>query len=128
MCPPKAHFACKIFSYYNLTRRTRHRMAEGEFQYLRHLQLWKEEEVQADVMSLSKYPCPCMECAGGKVLDRATIRKHLRSNKRDHVFITSIFVSHSNNSLLNERERVALMWGSFHLFVHEFCRTDGDPL
>ena len=102
-------------------------MAEGEFQCLRHLQLWQEEEVQADAMRLSKYPCPCMECAGGKVLDRATIRKHLRSNKRDPVFTASILVSYSNKTLLNERKQVAVMWESFHFFVHEFCRTDGDP-
>lgn len=84
-------------------------MAGGEVESLKHLQLWQEEEVQADAMRLSKYPCPCMECAGGKVLDRATIRKHLRSKKRDPVFTASILVSHSMKRLLNERKRVVLL-------------------
>ena len=48
--------------------------------------------------------------------------------KKNPVFTASILVSHSNKPLLNERTRVALQWGSFHLFVHEFCRPNGDPL
>jgi hypothetical protein len=69
-----------------------------------------------------------MECARGKILDQATIRNIFAAKKNDLVFTTSILVSHSNKPLLNERKLVALLWGSFHLFVHEFCRPDGDPL
>jgi hypothetical protein len=81
-------------------------MEEGELQRLKHLQLWQEEEIQADAMQLSKYPCPCMECAGGKVLDRATIRKHLRNRKRDPVFSASILVSDSKQRLLNDHKQM----------------------
>ena len=77
-------------------------MEEAELSNLKHLQLWQEEEIQADALRLSKYPCPCVECAGGKVLDRATIRRHLRSRKRDPVFTASILVSESNQLPFNE--------------------------
>jgi hypothetical protein len=76
-------------------------MAEGEFQCLKHLQLWQEEEVQADAMRLSRYPCPCMECAGGKILDRLQFESIFAAKKKDPVFTTSILVSDSNKSLLN---------------------------
>ena len=48
---------------------------------------------EADKRRLVKYRCPCSMCAGGKVLSRATIRKHLRRYKRDSAFTKSILVS-----------------------------------
>jgi len=50
-----------------------HIMLEDELQSLEHLRLWQEEDIQVDTMRLLKYPCPSMECVGGKVLDRHTI-------------------------------------------------------
>jgi hypothetical protein len=83
-------------------------MEQGEQERLKHLQLWQEEEIQADSMRLTKYPCPCMECAGGKVLDRATIRKHLRTRRRDPVFTASILVSDFNHPFLSKQSGVVL--------------------
>ena len=57
------------------------------------LELWDLEEKEADKRRLVKYRCPCSMCAGGKVLSRATIRKHLRRYKRDSAFTKSILVS-----------------------------------
>ena len=57
------------------------------------LELWNMEEKEADKRRLVKYRCPCSMCAGGKVLSRATIRKHLRRYKRDPTFTKSILVS-----------------------------------
>ena len=57
------------------------------------LELWDAEEKEADKRRLAKYRCPCSMCAGGKVLSRATIRKHLRRYKRDSAFTKSILVS-----------------------------------
>ena len=57
------------------------------------LELWNLEEKEADRQRLVKYQCPCSMCAGGKVLSRATIRKHLRRYKRDPAFTKSILVS-----------------------------------
>jgi hypothetical protein len=57
------------------------------------LELWNLEEKEADIQRLVKYRCPCSMCAGGEILSRATIRKHLRRYKRDPTFTKSILVS-----------------------------------
>jgi hypothetical protein len=57
------------------------------------LELWNLEEKEADRQRLVKYRCPCSMCAWGKVLSRATIRRHLRRYKRDPAFTKSILVS-----------------------------------
>ena len=57
------------------------------------LELWDLEETKADKRKLVKYRCPCSMCAGGKVLSRTTIRKHLRRYKRDSAFTKFVLVS-----------------------------------
>ena len=61
-------------------------------QTIEHLQLWQAEEIEADEMRLLKYPCPSIDCSGGKVLERRTIRKHLQSKRRNFAFTASILV------------------------------------
>jgi hypothetical protein len=56
------------------------------------LQLWDIEEKEADRQGLTSYPCPCKKCMGARILDRKTIRKHLRKYKRDPEFKRSILV------------------------------------
>ena len=57
-----------------------------------HLQLWEMEEREADAKGMKGYSCPCKLCMGGKCLNRDTIRKHLRSYKRDPEFRRSVVV------------------------------------
>jgi hypothetical protein len=57
------------------------------------MELWNLEEKEADRQRLVKYRCPCSMCAGGKVLSRVTIQKHLRRYKRDPAFTKSMLIS-----------------------------------
>lgn len=82
-------------------------MSARDVQSLKHLRLWQEEEIQADAKGLLKYPCPCMDCAGGKVLGRHTIRKHLQSKGRDPAFTASILV----------RKKTTIVFSSLYLYI-----------
>lgn len=62
-------------------------------QTLRDLRIWEIEEQIADSQALTRYPCPCRSCMGGKVLLRRSIRVHLRKFGRDPTFTNSILVS-----------------------------------
>jgi hypothetical protein len=55
--------------------------------------LWAREELQADRLKLHKYCCPCNKCHGSRVLNRSTIRVHLRKYRHDTFFTQSILIS-----------------------------------
>jgi hypothetical protein len=55
--------------------------------------LCAREELQANRLKLHEYRCPCNKCHGSQVLNRTTIRAHLRKFKRDEFFTQSILVS-----------------------------------
>ena len=67
-------------------------MEESSRRDVLDLELWNMEKKEADRRILVKYRCPCSMCAGGNVLSRATIRKHLCRYKRDPTFTQSILV------------------------------------
>jgi hypothetical protein len=64
-------------------------------QDLQHLRLWEEEEKEADKRNMTRYPCPCTMCMGGRTRSRKSIRKNLSQYKRDPQFMRSILVSHA---------------------------------
>ena len=67
---------------------------DSESKWMQHqvVQCWTWKK-KADKRRLVKYRYPCTVCARGKVLARATIRKHLRRYKRDSAFTKSILLS-----------------------------------